>query len=409
MSLSRRAFLTQTGLIGCSLAASPLVTPVSFAATPGENRLIVIILRGGMDGMGVVTPYGDPNYAALRGALPFDGPQGAIDLDGFFALHPALAPLMPMWQAGQLAFAHAVSTPYRDKRSHFDGQDILEAGISDLSQGLSRDGWLNRMLQHYPGVTTETAYAVGRDALMVLNGAAPVLRWSPNADLALSPQALRLAEIVMAEDPAMAAALAKAYDLADSDGDPIAVEGGMDEMMAMVRQDMKGAAQGRTETRVAKFVADRLSAEARVAAFSLNGWDTHNGQARSLPRALGRLAQTLLALQADMAPGVWDRTAIVAMTEFGRTARMNGTKGTDHGTGGAMLMAGGAIRGGRVFTDWPGLSEADLFDRRDLMPTSDVRRYAGWLMPGLFGLSHGMVEGAVFPGVDLGADPGLLA
>ena len=143
--LTRRLFLTRSAALGCSLAASPLVTPVTFAATPGDARLVVIILRGAMDGLGAVMPHGDPAYAGLRGALP----EGAADLDGFHALHPALAPLMPLWQQGQLGVVHAVSTPYRDKRSHFDGQDLLEAGITDLSAGLSRDGWLNRLLQHY--------------------------------------------------------------------------------------------------------------------------------------------------------------------------------------------------------------------------------------------------------------------
>ncbi|EPX79819.1 hypothetical protein Salmuc_02581 [Salipiger mucosus DSM 16094] len=173
--LSRRAFLTRTAAVGCSLAASPLVTPVTFAATPGENRLVVIILRGAMDGLGAVMPHGDPAWAGLRGRPDFDAKDGPTDLDGFFALNGALAPLLPLWRQGELSVAHAVSTPYRDKRSHFDGQDLLEAGIADLSQGLSRDGWLNRMLSHYPGVGTETAYAVGRDSLSILSGDGPRL------------------------------------------------------------------------------------------------------------------------------------------------------------------------------------------------------------------------------------------
>ena len=154
--LSRRAFLARSAVLGCSAAASPLWTRVSFAAAPWDTRLVVIILRGGMDGLDVVRPYGAPEYAALRGSL---AAEGGADLDGFFGLHPALSPLMPLWARGELGFVHAVSTPYRDKRSHFDGQDLLEAGTGDLAG--ARDGWLNRMLQLVPGVEAQTAFALG--------------------------------------------------------------------------------------------------------------------------------------------------------------------------------------------------------------------------------------------------------
>lgn len=406
--MNRRAFMTRSLALGCSVAASPLVTPVTFASTPGEHRLVVILLRGGMDGLGVVAPYADPDFAVLRGKLPLGGEDGYSDLNGFYAAHPALSPLASMWAAGNLGFVQAVSTPYRDKRSHFDGQDILEAGIADLSSGHSRDGWLNRMLQHMPGHGTDTAYAVGNDPLMLLDGAAPVSRWSPDADLALSPQALRLARLVMQDDPAMAQALEQAFDFAASDGDPVAIDGGAAEMMSMMQQDMKAARATGAETRIAEFAANRLRADARVAAFSLNGWDTHNNQGRTLGRALDRLSQTLLSLQKELRGPVWDRTTVIAMTEFGRTARINGTGGTDHGTGGAMILAGGAIRGGRVHGDWPGLAEVDLYAGRDLMPTADVRSHAGWIIHHMFGIPRSVIARDIFPGVDLGSDPGLL-
>ncbi|MCC1494238.1 DUF1501 domain-containing protein [Cognatishimia sp. F0-27] len=403
--MDRRGFLGGSLALGCSLAASPLVTPITFAATPGEARLVVIILRGAMDGLAAVAPYGDRDFASLRGALPIGG-DGYRDLDGFYALAPELAPLMPLWQAGQLSVVHAVSTPYRNKRSHFDGQDMLEAGISDLGAGLTRDGWLNRMLGLMAqGGQTQTAYAVGHDALKILRGDAPVERWSPDADLLLSPQAVRLARMVMEDDPAMARALDEALRLAGSDGDGVMLDQpamGFDSMMQGEAVDTRPSAQHR---RLAGFVADRLRADARVASFSLNGWDTHRNQAAGLGRALTRLSETILTLREETGPAVWDQTTVVAMTEFGRTARFNGGKGTDHGTGGAMILAGGALNGGRVVADWPGLSEADLFERRDLMPTRDLRAHAGWLVHGLFGLSRSDVETGVFPGVDLGADP----
>lgn len=406
--LSRRAFLTRSAAIGCSLAASPLVTPVTFAAAPGESRLVVIILRGAMDGLAAVQPYGDPAWAALRGRPDLGAEDGPADLDGFYAMHPALRPLLPLWRQGELGFIHAVSTPYRDKRSHFDGQDLLEAGITDLSGGLSRDGWLNRLLQHYPGVGTETAYAVGRDALPILNGEAPVSRWTPEADLSLSPQAVRLAELVMQDDPAFAAALGQALRIAGADGD--AVESGMgpEEVDTMMGKALTASRGQSAEVRVAGFVGAQLRRESRIASFSINGWDTHDHQERHLKGALGGLSDVILTLRESMGGDVWKKTAVVAMTEFGRTASINGTSGTDHGTGGAMVLAGGAIRGGRVVADWPGLDEASLYARRDLMPTRDLRAHAGWLINGLFGLDRGVIERDVFPGVELGADPGLL-
>jgi len=385
--LSRRDFLMRSGVVGCSLAASPLLTPVSFAATPWDTRLVVIILRGGMDGLDVVQPYGDPALAQLRQNLS-SGPQaGAVDLDGYFAMHGALAPLMPMWQAGQLGFVQAVSTPYRDKRSHFDGQDLLEAGTPSLNG--ARDGWLNRMLQAVPGVTAQTAYAIGRSDMRLMQGAAEVANWSPDADLNLSPQAVRLMELVTESDPAMHAALVEASVLSDMGG------------------DMSGQ-RASSHVEIAEFAAERLSEEARIAAFSLNGWDTHRNQDNTLTPALGRLAETLLTLRGKMRGNTWKKTAVIAMTEFGRTARQNGTRGTDHGTGGLMVLAGGAVRGGRVYGDWPGLGDGDLYQGRDLMPTGDVRGHAAWIMQGLTGLDRSVLETAVFPGLDMGENPGLV-
>ncbi|SMX46905.1 DUF1501 domain-containing protein [Maliponia aquimaris] len=407
--MDRRAFLTRSAALGCSLAASPLVTPVSFAAAPGEGRLVVIILRGGMDGLGVVTPYGDPDFAALgRPAVDLAGGK-AFDLDGRFALNGALAPLMPLWTAGELAFAHAVSTPYRNKRSHFDGQDLLEAGVPHTDAPLPGDGWLNRLLQQLPGATGQTAYAVGSDPFRILSGPAPASRWTPEANLRLSPQAIRLTEMVMQSDPAMASALASAFALAGSDGDSLAFSGDPGEMMAAARSDMlPGKDQQRPGRVLAQFTADRLREEARIACYSLTGWDTHTVQERNLGRALSQLSDSVLTLKDGLGPH-WGTTAVVAVTEFGRTARWNGSGGTDHGTAGAMLLAGGALRGGRVIADWPGLNEAALFQGRDLMPARDLRAHLGWLMRGLFGVGTDALERAVFPGLDLGDDPGLLS
>lgn len=408
MSLSRRKFLLQSGLIGCSLAASPLVTPVSYAAAPWDHRLVVIILRGGMDGLDVVQPYGDPLYAELRKSLPGGPSHGAKDLDGFFALNAGLEPLMPLWAAGELAFVQAVSTPYRDKRSHFDGQDLLEAGTPGLND--ARDGWLNRMLTKVSGVEARTAFAVGQGDMKLLSGPAPVTEWSPDAKLRLSAQAERLAGLLMEEDPLFHASFSQAVELtrqtAGEPSDQDSMGGEMDMGMSMATMQQSGALQ--THQKIAAYTADQLRGDTRIAAFSLNGWDTHAKQQRVLGRALSQLAESILTLKAGCGEAVWSKTSVVAMTEFGRTARGNGTGGTDHGTGGAMLLAGGAIKGGRVYGRWPGLAEADLFDRRDLMPTGDVRAQAAWIMRGMLPISQTALETHVFPGLDMGANPGLL-
>lgn len=405
MALSRRAFLARTAILGCSAAASPLITPITFASAPGDNRLVVIVLRGAMDGLHAVAPVGDP---MLRKYRPTLSKVGFTDLDGFFALPPELADLAPLWKAGELGFAHAVSTPYRDKRSHFDGQDLLEAGVPQGDAPLPADGWLNRLVQSLPGATAQTAYAVGSDPFRILTGPAEISRWTPEADLRLSPQAIRLTEMVMRSDPAMSAALASAFSLAGSDGDALAFTGSAGEMMAAARDDMlPGQERKQPGKALARFTAARLREEARIACYSLTGWDTHTGQDRNLGRALAQLADSVLTLKEGLGPD-WRRTAVVAVTEFGRTAHWNSSGGTDHGTAGAMLLAGGALRGGRVIADWPGLDEAALYQRRDLMPTRDLRAHLGWLMRGLFGLEAGQLERRIFPGLDLGGDPGLL-
>ncbi|MGR3439037.1 DUF1501 domain-containing protein [Alterinioella nitratireducens] len=390
-SIDRRGVLRGGLALGCSAAASPLMTPVAFAQAPWDNRLVVIVLRGAMDGLDAVRPVGDPDYAALRPTL-LQG--GAAVGDGFFALHPALDRLGPMWARGEFGAVHAVSTPYRDKRSHFDGQDILEAGLPGT--GRNADGWLNRMLQAVPGLSAETAYAVGRERMLILSGAAAVQRWSPEARLRLTPQGRRLLELVTHDDPLFRDATTRAADLVEA----MAAEEAENPPMA-------GGGRVADHVQLAQFAASRLRGDTRIASFSINGWDTHDRQAADLSKALERLADTLLALETGLG-AAWGKTAVLCVTEFGRTARENGTKGTDHGTGGAMLFAGGALRGGRVLADWPGLSEADLYDRRDLMPTRDVRAHAGWVMRGLFGFERGVIEDMVFPGLDMGGDPGLV-
>ena len=384
--MDRRAFLARLGGTACSLAASPLLTPVALASGPWDNRLVVIVLRGAMDGLDAVAPVSDPALAAMRPSLTTEDhlPLG----DGGWALHPALAPLMPMWRRGEFGAVHAVSTPYRDKRSHFDGQDMLETGYPDTDGARTRDGWLNRFLATVPGTAPETAYAVGNDQLLLLDGAADVSRWSPNARLRLSGQAERLLDLVSHSDPLFREATRDAVEIAREVEDSEALVPGQ-----------SGA------ERVAAFTAERLRGDTRIASFSLGGWDTHGRQRAGITQALARLADTLLALEAGLGPE-WQRTAVLCITEFGRTVAENGTRGTDHGTGGAMLYAGGALKGGQVAGRWPGLGE--LYAGRDLLPTRDVRAHLAWTLRALFGAEVAALERRVFPGLDLGRGSAIL-
>lgn len=405
--LERRTFLKNFGLVGCSIAASPLVTPVTFASAPGEARLVVIILRGAMDGLDVLRPVGDPLFRAYRPTLAANTGAEGLDINGFYQLHPALDGLADLWNSGQLAFAQAVSTPYRDKRSHFDGQDLLEAGTgSDVLSGKVRDGWLNRLLQEMPDAHSKTAFAVGREEMRVLAGSAPVSSWSPDARLDISPQARLLLDQMYHDDPLFRDASFEAIELAESLG--VA----SDDSFAMSRRNMRSQVKsqfnaGKAKT-LAAFAAKQLQQDARIAAFSISGWDTHRRQTRGMSLALTELSDAIHTLKSGLASH-WDRTAVLAMTEFGRTVRENGTEGTDHGTAGTLLMAGGAIRGGQVFGKWPGLKEAQLYDRRDLMPLRDVRAYPAWIMRNFFGIRKATLESAVFPGLDMESDPGVLA
>lgn len=405
--MDRRGFLRGGLALGCSAAAFPLLSHATFASAPFDHRLVVVILRGAMDGLDVVRPAGDPGLRRWRPDLAAtEGPA----LDGFWQLHPQLAGLMPLWQAGELGAVQAVSTPYRDKRSHFDGQDLLEAGTAmDTPAGLYRDGWLNRLLQGVPGAEAKTAFAIGREALPILGGPAPVQRWAPDTDMRVSPQARRLLEQLYEADAPFHAAASTALELTEmmTEPDDAAMMAGGDAPAMAAPRPPEAPKPSPEVAAFARFAAERLREDTRIVALSLGGWDTHAGQAGSIRRPLANLQQLILDLRAGLGP-VWGKTAFVAMTEFGRTVRQNGSAGTDHGTGGAMITAGGAIRGGKVLGRWPGLDEAALYAGRDLMPTGDVRAVAAWVLHALMGVDKGRLEQTVFPGLRMEANPGIV-
>jgi uncharacterized protein (DUF1501 family) len=353
---------------------------MTMAAAPTDNRLVVIILRGAMDGLDMVQPIGDPSYAQLRPSLATDLPEAPMDLDGYFALHSGLKNLMPLWRAGQLSFAHAVSTPYRDKRSHFDGQDILEAGVtasSDMPR--ANKGWLNRLIQTDDRLQGMGSFLVGHEQSLILDGDADHGRWSPEVQLDVTDPTEDLLRHIYAPDPSFAKATDQALRIIDGAGD-----------MAQARMS--------AHRDVARFSALQLRQQARIVSFSLTGWDTHVGQRNAIRRPLTRLSDTILELKNGLGND-WQHTTIVAVTEFGRTARQNGSGGTDHGTGGCMMFAGGALRSAKVHGQWPGLGPTDLYKDRDLMPTQDVRAYLGALIRDLYAVDSNRIADTLFPGL----------
>lgn len=376
--LSRRTFLASA----CCAAASPLLTPLSVAAMPGDNRLVTIVLRGGLDGLHLVQPYGDPLFRQYRPDLALDPSQGLLDLDGQFGLHPEAADLYPLWKAGDLGFVHAVSTPYRDARSHFDGQDILETGGARPSD--ANTGWLNRALETIPHARSRRAIDITTSADLILSGPNPVEVWSAQSDLNIGADEITFFKHLYASDPAFAKAFGEAMG-ADADADSVFSE--------VPRRDNPAG--------IAKLAAGMLSGDYRIASFSIIGWDTHVGQANVFKRPLKGLVAAITTLKASLGPDIWSKTAIVAMTEFGRTVRQNGSKGTDHGTGGIAIVAGGAIRGGKVYGKWPGLKQDQLFEDRDLLPTGDVREIAAALLHSQFDISSSDLTSKIFPGLSL--------
>jgi len=361
-----------------------------------ESRVVVVILRGAMDGLAAVPPHGDRDYQSLRGDLAIPAPgknDGAIDLDGFFGLHPALAPLHDVYAKRQLAIVNAVATPYRD-RSHFDGQDLLENGTE--TPHAVHDGWLNRALGLIGGSQT-LGLAVGQSVPLILRGQAAVTSWSPVKLPEVSAEFLDRVADLYRNDPVFAPALAMGLGdqaLVDKVSDAPGMEGGGVKMNMLQR----GAGLVKTvTTTVGKLLAD--PAGPRVAVIDVPGWDTHANQGTAAGRlapVLAGLADGLVGLQQAMAP-VWNRTVVLTLTEFGRTAHPNGTGGTDHGTATAAFVMGGAVNGGRVIAKWPGLSNAQLYQSRDLAPTSDTRSICKAILRDHLGLPLDAIDRVVFP------------
>jgi uncharacterized protein (DUF1501 family) len=367
---ARREFLFGAG----ALAASALLPNVLFAHTGGSARLVVVILRGALDGLAAVPPYADPHYARLHRELAIAAPgaaDGALALDATFGLHPSCAFLHERYVAGELVVFHAVASAYRD-RSHFDGQNVLENGLTKPIG--TADGWLNRALAALPrgdaGQAVSRAVAISQNVPLILRGDAPVICKSPQATPDVDEELLaRLADLY-SKDDWFSARLSEAVQ-----GEKLTTERSAGAMTAP-----QNAAKPPPPDRVsgvARMAAKLMRSEGgpEVTVMDASGWDTHanqGGAKGALAQRLAGLDRALRTLADELGP-LWPQTAVLVVTEFGRTAAMNGTRGTDHGTGGVALLAGGAVRGGRVIADWPGLAPTALLDNRDLRPTLDLR------------------------------------
>ncbi len=379
--------LTRRSLLGRSTAAGVLsLTPrLAFAAAPGDARFVFVILRGAMDGMNAIMPVGDPHYAALRGSLAHPpGEPPPVALDATFALHPALARFGQLYAAKQALVVHAVASPYRE-RSHFDAQNVLETG--GTAAYALKDGWLNRLVAALPG--REPAIAIAATVPMALRGPAAVTSYAPSA-------------------------------LPQANDDLLQRVAGLYERDALLHRlwseamDARTLAEGSEGARANPAALGKLAAQflvqpagPRVAVIELLGWDTHAQQAGRLATQLKQLDAVFAALQDGLGP-VWAKTTVLAATEFGRTAAVNGTGGTDHGTGGAAFLVGGAVAGGRVVADWPGLAGSQLYENRDLRPTTDLRAVMLGAAAGAFHVDPARLSPALFPGATIRPVEGLV-
>jgi uncharacterized protein (DUF1501 family) len=366
-----------------------------------DPRLLVIVLRGALDGLAVAAPVGDPDWIALRGdnALRLDGKTPALPLDSFFALNPALPNLHRLYKAGHATVVHAAATPYRD-RSHFDGQDVLESGLP--KPGAAQTGWLNRAfgaIEPAARIDPKGALAVGPIAPLVVRGPAPVLTWTPQRVKPASEDTLlRLIDLYEHADPALARVLQGRLGLTR-----IARAGNMDAMTQTDLAQQEGMAAiiayfAEAAGTAAKFMARPDGP--RVGALAFNGWDTHVDEGAvggRLGNLLGALDGAIAAIESNMG-AAWGETVVALVTEFGRTAKINGTNGTDHGTGTVALLTGGALKGGRVIADWPGLKTADLHEARDLKATTDLRAVLKGVLKDHLRIEDRALAEVIFPG-----------
>jgi uncharacterized protein (DUF1501 family) len=420
--MKRREFLSAGAL---ALGSGFLTSRVAFARTEvnSKARVVFVILRGALDGLAAAPPYGDPDYAGLRRELALKAPGtpgGVLPLNEFVGLHPSLGFLHDSYSARELIVFHAVASPYRE-RSHFDGQDVLENG--SVHPHAVQTGWLNRALASLQasgrGSGRELGVALGQNVPLIMRGPASVTSWSPSKLAALDEDTLERIADLYAADPLLAARLADALAanaIADEPQTtmqgavPSTTQSAFPSMTVNAPEMQDSPATGKSllqrvkparYTEVVHAAAGFLRRDdgPQVAVFDTTGWDTHANEGSAEGQLAGRLAALdcgLRTLKDELGP-VWTDTVVVLATEFGRTAAVNGTRGTDHGTATAAFLVGGAVQGGRVMTDWPGLSSRSLYQGRDLKPTTDLRSVLKGMLAEHMLVSTNALENSVFP------------
>jgi uncharacterized protein (DUF1501 family) len=412
LDLSRRHVLG--GFASLSLWS---LLPGHAIAGTRDPRLLVVVLRGGLDGLSLAAPVGDPDYVKLRGALamPKDGPGAGLPLDGMFALNGQMPFLHGLCRKREAAIIHAVASPYR-ARSHFDGQDVLESGLPGVAPVTT--GWLNRALMKLPsagGIEPSKGLAMGAVVPLVMRGEAPVTSWTPKAyALPIRRDTTeRLMDLYAHTDVKLAKALAEGLEIdriasQDAGSAKTAPSANIATTPPAAQRQTQPQTQTQTQPQPFRDFIETAQAAARfmtapggprIGALSFDGWDSHaqgSAVAGQLANRFGGLDAAIAAFAGGMGPA-WADTVVVLVTEFGRTARANGTGGTDHGTATTALVLGGAIKGGRVIADWPGLSPAALHEGRDLRPTTDLRGVLKGVMRDHLGIPAGALNADVFP------------
>ncbi len=397
--MKRRNFLTQMALgmgatlvpVGCN---SLVAQNFNFPSSGRRQRLVTILLRGAVDGLSVVSPHQEANYyqARPRIAIPYPGEQaGAIDLDGFFGLHPQLSELIPLWQRKNLAFVHCCGSP-ESSRSHFEAQDNIESGIPGLKS--APDGWLNRLLGTLPKDIPTQAVNVGNTTPRILQGNQAVAHLRPGKNVSKPTRVDR---------PEINSAFASLYQK-NSELNQAFLEGNQSRQIIRKELEKEMMAASRGAGSANKFalsaaqVARLMVSDARtqLAFMEVGGWDSHVNQKSLLDRNLPNLAKGLRTLAEELGD-IYQDTVILVISEFGRTVAENGNLGTDHGRGNAMWLLGGAINGGKVYGEWTGLEEADLHQKRDLRITTDFREVIATVLKEHLELSDTAIA-QVFPG-----------
>lgn len=398
--MKRRDFLWLAGGGILAVRADP-----AWAATAagGQKRLVVVMLRGAVDGLNVVVPYAEKAYYEVRPTIAIarpGTPDGALKLDGRFGLHPALSSLMPLWQEEKLAFVHAAGSP-DPTRSHFDAQFYIESGTPGVHT--TPDGWMNRLLAALPGSHGPTeALAVGPILPRILSGRMKV------ANMALGPFATRKLPV---EIPVVEAAFNRLYGGSDALAKAYREgQAARAELVGALAAEEKIADGGAPPPGFfpgqARRLADLLRGDRRIrlAFAALGGWDTHINQGSREGQLAGHLRPLGEGL-ATLARGLgddWKDTAVIVISEFGRTLRENEAHGTDHGHGNAIWVLGGAVKGGRVYGEWPGLQPGQLYQNRDLAVTTDFRQVLALILERHLGLSDAALA-RIFPSLPAAA------